>query len=231
MPPSALKRLPTPKQPLGSLAYERICRKIITLHYEPGRFLDEKQLMTDLRLGRTPIREALLRLSCEGWIELRPNRGAVVPPITLQGTRAMFEAMKILETGIAVLAIQQNPALQMRSLASANDRVRTAVAAEDIPGLVEANHQFHFHLAQCARNAYLIRAMTEISNMAKRLAYLSYANDLELDRPLQAHYESVVTEHETIIHCLEDKNESLLKKTIVRHIQTFQQRIVAYMMA
>ncbi|MFZ7128585.1 MAG: GntR family transcriptional regulator [Desulfobacterales bacterium] len=231
MPQTELSKYRRTKQPLGSMAYERICRNIITLQYEPGQILDEKHLMADLGLGRTPIREALLRLSCEGWIEMQPNRGAVVPSITLQGTRAMFEAMKILETGVASLAIQQNPSPYVAQLESASDQVKAAVAAGEIPDLVEANHLFHFCFAQCARNEYLIRAMTEISNMAKRLAYLSYSNDLEMDRPLQTHYDSVVTEHETIIHCLKVKNETLLKEIVIRHINTFQHRIVAYMMA
>jgi DNA-binding GntR family transcriptional regulator len=230
-----LKTAPTksrpPKQPLGAMAYERICRSIITLEYEPGRILDEKQLMADLGLGRTPIREALLRLAGEGWIEMQPNKGAIVPPITLQGTRAMFEAMKILELGVTTLAVQQNLSSQLVSLQSASDDVKTAVMAGDILALVETNHLFHLRYAQCAKNEYLLRAVTEIRNQAKRLAYLSYANDLEMDRPLKAHYDSVVTEHETIIRCLAEKNKPLLQDIIVRHISTFQQRIVAFMMA
>jgi DNA-binding GntR family transcriptional regulator len=219
----------SPKQPLGALAYDRICRKIIMLDYEPGRILDEKQLMADLCLGRTPVREALLRLAGEGWVESQPNRGAVVPAITLQGTKAVFEAMKILEVGVAGLAVGQNISSIMPQMVSASDLVRAAVESGDVLGLVEANHVFHLHFASCSRNEFVIRAVMEVRNQAKRLAYLSYANEIDPRGSLPAHYDSVVREHGEIIASLREKDEARLREIVVRHINTFQQRIVAYM--
>jgi DNA-binding GntR family transcriptional regulator len=218
-----------PRQPLGVAAYEQICRKIITLAYKPGAVLDEKQLMADLEFGRTPIREAILRLAGEGWIETQPNRGAMVPPITIQGTKAVFEAMRILELGVAGLAVNQNIDEQLAAMRAASHLVKKTINSNDILLLVDANHLFHLAYAECANNEFLVRACLEVRNQAKRLAYLSYANDLGMNRSLQKHYETVVSEHETIITCLHDKNEALLKETIIQHINAFQGRILAYM--
>ncbi len=217
------------KEPLGGMAYAGICRKIISLEYSPGQVLEEKQLMADLGVGRTPVREALRRLSGEGWVELQPNKGATVPPITLQSTKAVFEAMKILVTGVAPLAAAQNNSVFLEQMASANEEVEAAVKSGDIYSLVEANHAFHMGFAGCARNEYLYRALKEVENHVKRLAYLSYSNDIEPGRSLQVHYESVVREHKEIMSLLREKNEKDLRETLLRHIQTFQQRIVSYM--
>jgi GntR family transcriptional regulator, rspAB operon transcriptional repressor len=217
------------RQPLGVAAYEQICRKIITLAYKPGAVLDEKQLMADLEFGRTPIREALLRLAGEGWIETQPNRAAMVPPITIQGTKAVFEAMKILELGVAGLAFNQNIDEQLAAMGTANARVKETINSNDILGLVVANHDFHLAYAECAGNAFLTRACHEVRSLAKRLAYLSYASDIGMNRSLHGHYRAVVDEHEKIIACLMNKDEAALKEIIVQHINAFQGRIIAYM--
>jgi GntR family transcriptional regulator, rspAB operon transcriptional repressor len=219
----------TSKKPLGATAYEAICRKIITLEFRPGQILDEKQLMADLGIGRTPIRETLLRLAGDGWIELQPNRGAVVPSITLQSTKALFEAMRILESGISSLAVNQNNASLMPHMEAASERVKVAIRTGDVLGLVEANHDFHMDFAKCSNNEYLIRAVSEVRNQAKRLAYLSYSSEIEPERSLQVHYESVVNEHEEFMNCLKAKDEARLKEIVVQHIDTFQQRIIKYM--
>jgi DNA-binding GntR family transcriptional regulator len=219
------------RQPLAVTAYEEICRKIIILECKPGQILDEKQLMADLGLGRTPVREALLRLAGEGWVESRPNRGAVVPSITLQGTKAIFEAMKILEVGVAGLIVCQNTSALLQEMTAANAGVRSATEARDILGLVEANHAFHLCFAHASQNKYLIRSVNEVMNQAKRLAYLSYANEIVMERSLELHYVSVIREHEKIIESLKKRDEKKLKETIIQHINTFQQRIIHYMSA
>jgi len=217
------------RQPLAVAAYEEIFRKIISIEYQPGQRLEEGQLVEQLGIGRTPIREALLRLSGEKLVESQPGRGFIVRPITLQNTRAAFEAMKILELGVAELAVRQDPTPFLPRMTAANKQVQAAVGSMDVLGLVEANHVFHMQFARCSYNEYLIRGVSEIRSEAKRLAYLSYANEIDPDRSRQVHYQSVIKEHDVIINCLQQSNETLLKKTIIEHIRAFQQRIILYM--
>jgi len=217
------------KQPLCVKAYEEICRKVITLEYKPGQLLDEKQLMVDFGLGRTPIREALLRLAGEGWVETQPNKGATVPAITLQRTKALFEVMKILEAGVATLAVSQENTSLLENMKTANERVRLAVKKGDLYGLVESNHAFHLDFARCSNNEFLIHAVNEVRSHARRLTYLSFANEIKTEKSLQFHYKSVVDEHDKIMIFLKEENEARLKEILLTHIQTFQRRIVAYM--
>jgi TRAP-type C4-dicarboxylate transport system substrate-binding protein/DNA-binding transcriptional regulator YhcF (GntR family) len=158
------------KQPLGIKAYEKIHEKIITLEYKPGQSLEEKQLMRHLGLGRTPIREALMRLVGERVLESQPGKGFMVRQITLQNTRAVFEMMKILETGAAELAICQDTDAFIPEMERAAQEVKAAVDTMNILRLVQANHDFHLNFARCARNEYLIRWINETRNEAKRLS-------------------------------------------------------------
>ncbi|MCK5098031.1 MAG: GntR family transcriptional regulator, partial [Desulfobacteraceae bacterium] len=88
-----------PKQPLAVTAYELIIKKIICLEYQPSQHLEENHLVEELEIGRTPIREALVRLQGEKMVESHPQKGVIVRSITLQNTKAVFEGMKILELG------------------------------------------------------------------------------------------------------------------------------------
>jgi len=76
-----------PKQPLAVKAYETLVKKIICLEYQPSQHLEENQLVEDLGIGRTPIREALVRLHGEKMVESHPKKGVIVRPITLQNTK------------------------------------------------------------------------------------------------------------------------------------------------
>jgi DNA-binding GntR family transcriptional regulator len=217
------------KQPLGVTAYEKIYQKIVRLEFEPGQHLEEKHLIERLGMGRTPIREALLRLVGENLVESQPGRGYIVRPITLQNIKASFDMMRILESGAAELAVKQNLDPFLIAMEKANGAVKSAIKEDKLLRLVEANHDFHQHYARCSHNEYLIRSIIQIRSESKRLSYLSYVNEVDPGISLSHHYDAVIREHEQIIDCLREKNTTLLKKTVLEHINAFQRRIILFM--
>ena len=217
------------KKPLGITAYEKIYEKIIALEYKPGQTLEVNQVMSHVNIGRTPVREALLRLVGEKIVESQPGRGFMVPSITLQNTKATFEMMKILENGASELAVRQDATPFLPKLEKANEDIKAAIDAMDVLSLVKSNHEFHLNFAQCSYNEYLVRWINEIRSEAKRLSYLSYSHEIDSSKSLKAHYDSVFREHENIITYLKERNESKLKRKILEHIETFQRRIILYM--
>lgn len=219
----------TPKPPLGIAAYERIYRKIITLEYEPGQSLGEKHLMEELGLGRTPIREALLRLVGEKMVESQPGKGSIVRPITLQNIKATFEMMRILETGVADLMVRHDVKPYLAPMMEANRAIELAIREKDVLSLVEANHDFHQNYARCSYNDYLVGFANRIRNEAKRLSYLSYSGEVDPGISLTEHYRSVIREHDDIVTFLREKDAEQLKETVLKHINTFQRRIILYM--
>jgi DNA-binding GntR family transcriptional regulator len=218
-----------PKQPLAAIAYETIVRKIICLEYQPSQHLEENQLVEDLSIGRTPIREALVRLHGERMVESHPKRGVIVRPITLQNTKSMFESMNIIEIGLVDIAIKKDCSNFIEKMRTTNQNVQRAIQANDVFGLVEANHEFHMNFARCSQNEFLVRAVGDIRTEAKRLSYLSYDNIIDPKKPIEAHYDVVFQEHEKIIAALLEKNRTDLKKLIEAHILTFRKRIIVFM--
>lgn len=220
------------KKPLARAAYERIYRKIMTLSYAPGQRLEEKQLVEELGIGRTPVREALLRLSADFMVESVPNRGVVVRPLTVQNTRAAFAALRILEQGVAELAVREEPGGELLNrMAAVNERVRSAIEKNDVLGLVEENDKFHRLFSECSRNDYLVHALHKVRCETNRLAYLSFANAVDPFRSQEEHYRTVVEEHRGIVECIRHKAEGRLKATLEEHCRAFKNRILLYMAA
>ena len=217
------------RQPLAVKAYEIIHEKIITMAIKPGEHVDEKALVEELGIGRTPIREALLRLASDRLVESRPNKGFVVKPLTLQDVKAMFEALNILEIGACTLALNQDVKESLNLMKAAQRLVKQSIEQNDVIGLVKSNHSFHMHFAQCSGNEYIVGALNEVRNEVNRLAYLSFAGVQDLSRDLKDHYKTVIREHELIIKYLEQRNLKDLKDTVRTHIRTFQKRILNYL--
>ena len=215
------------KQPLAILAYETIVKRIICLEYEPSQHLEEGQLVEELGIGRTPVREALVRLQGERMVESHPNKGVVVRPITLQNTKAMFESMNIFEFGVADIAVTKDCSRPIKKMEAANKEIQAAIETNDHFAMVEANHDFHMYFARCSQNEFLIRSIQDVRNEAKRLSFLSY----NMVREPEPHYENVVMEHEKMMTCLENRDAPGLKSLLVDHIQTFRDRIIRFMVS
>ena len=219
----------TAKQPKAVVAYKTIIKKIICLEYQPSQHLEENQLVEDLGIGRTPIREALVRLQGEKMVESHPNKGVIVRPITLQNTKAMFESMHIFEFGVVDIAVRKDCSMYIKLMRNSNNGVKNAIRSNKMFDLVEANHDFHMNFAKASQNEFLIRGVEDVRKEAKRLSYLSYNNIIDPHRPLEAHYESVVEEHNEIINALQHRDADKLKQLLQEHIDTFRDRIILFM--
>jgi GntR family transcriptional regulator, rspAB operon transcriptional repressor len=219
------------RRSLAADAYRTIYRNIISLVYEPGQRLEENQLVEQLGIGRTPIREALLSLAADLLVESSLGKGYTVRPITLQNTKAAFDALTILELGVAHLAVRQESSPFLSLMEEANQAVSAAVQRMDILALVEANGAFHSHFAACSRNLYLVEALGKVRCETNRLAYLSYGNEIDLQRSLVEHYASVIEQHATIIDLIRQRDDAGLTAMITDHIQIFKNRIIQYLTA
>ena len=219
------------KQPLAVFAYEAIIQRIICLEYKPSQHLEESQIMEELGIGRTPVREALVRLQGEKMVESHSNRGMIVRPITLQNTKAMFESMIVFECGAATIAMNKDCSLIIQKMREDNISIKKAIQEGNRISMVEANHHFHLHFARASQNDFIIRAIQDVRTEAKRLSFLSYNTALESSITLAKHYADVIKEHDLVIAHLEAKDVLALKKTLRQHVENFRKRIIQFMVS
>ncbi len=221
----------TVKKQLYDVAFSKIYDKIITLEYDQGQILYEKQLIQELGIGRTPIREALLRLAANGIVESNPHNAFVVRTITLQNIKAVFESLEIMEQGIVELAVRYASTGSLEEMAAAQKDVERAMQDMDILALVASNHRFHMAFYQASRNEYLVYGLKRIRFETKRMAYLSYSYNVDQGAGLEHHYETVRHEHGKIMQHLKAQDKESLQRICRRHNKSFHERIVNYLTA
>ncbi len=218
------------KRLLCDVAFDEIYRRVISQEYAQGQILREKQLMDELDIGRTPIREALHRLAATGILETHPARAWAVRSISLQNIKAVFEALETMEMGVIDLAMRHlDGRLFLDEMNAAQKDVEAAILAKDVLALVESNHRFHMGFYAACRNEYLIYGLIRIRFETKRLAYISYSQNHMQGHSLEAHYDAVRKEHGAIMQYLVENNEDALRLTCQAHITAFRERIIQYL--
>ena len=90
-----------PKRRAADVAYDAIESMISTLQLQPGSPVVEAEIAESTGLGRTPVREALLRMVSIGLIEQQPRRGLLVSAIDLAGHLDIIETRRVLDQLIA----------------------------------------------------------------------------------------------------------------------------------
>lgn len=133
---------------------------IIEQQLTPGARLPEDMIGDSFGTSRTIAREALLRLSVEGLVDLLPNRGAFVANPSLNEGRDVFVVRRGLErTVVQQLCGQLDPS-QIAELRSMLEQEELAASRDDREAIRLAG-EFHLRLAQMTENKLLIRYLTE----------------------------------------------------------------------
>src|SRR5438034_3847255 len=121
-------RKSAPMRTLTEKAYLCIKEGIVRCEIEEGVFLTEKEIMKRYRIGRTPFREACNRLHHEHLLEVVPRRGYLVPQMSLQEVRDLFELRVLVEGAVAELAA-------VRASSKEIDELARHAARNSAPGL------------------------------------------------------------------------------------------------
>lgn len=158
------------------IAYNLLEKMIIFRELEPGSMVSEKQLAESLELGRTPVREALQRLSYERMVEIHPRRGIQIPLISVESQLKILEVRRDIEAlcvRYAAARASVDEKQQMQELASRLEQCATKGDEEEYANLLKNIHKV---LVKAARNEYLQLAMAPLQGLSRRF-WFAYKND------------------------------------------------------
>lgn len=158
------------------VAYNQLERMIIFRELEPGSMVSEKQLAESLGLGRTPVREALQRLSYERMAEIHPRRGIQIPAISVESQLKILEVRRDIEALCVSYAASRatvQEKQQMLELASSLEECANNKDDFTYAGLLK---QIHTLLVKAASNEYLQLAMAPLQGLSRRF-WFAYKND------------------------------------------------------
>ena len=215
--PVRRKKVLTMPMSLTEAAYEELKRRIITLVYPPGSYINEAQLCEDLQIGRTPVHQAVNRLSLEGMINIIPRKGNIVSPISLEDALAVFEVRLILEPECARIAARLASESQIKSMDALLAPARRLIDRREIEVLMNIDRDFHILLAGCARNKVLEQMLMRLHERSLRFWFVSLSDE--------HHVATVIDEHVEIVDCLRRRDGEKAAGIMRDHIQSARERI------
>jgi DNA-binding GntR family transcriptional regulator len=144
------------KTSLVQSAYEEIRRRILDNEYPPAHQVLEQDLAADLGMSRTPLREALVRLQNENFVQLIPRHGMRVVPLSLDDLRDTYEVLTALEAAAIERLARSGPDRQaLGALEEALDEMDAALKQRDRDAWVKADERFHRTLLDLCGNRRL----------------------------------------------------------------------------
>jgi len=176
---------------LTDKAYRVLVDKIVSLELPPGSVLTESRLMQELRIGRTPIREAIQRLIVERLVTHLHHRGMLVAEIRAADVQQIIEFRTQVEGLAARLAASRMTPEQIEELQKIHAALDRSAAEMDIDTFVTQDRAFHTLLARGAQNRYVEDALNKLYNLHLRLWYFLYRKQGGLRETVHEHQELI----------------------------------------
>jgi DNA-binding GntR family transcriptional regulator len=193
--------------------FDAIKQAILTRALLSGTPLIEQHLAEEFGVSKTPVREALLRLSKEGLVKLENTRGASVVELTRDEVRDIFQMRLHLEP----LALEQGAKFfqkpQLKALEQILKNAEKAVVQGDFVTLSRLNIDFHRGLYALSPNQLLVGWLDGLSDRRRLLSVQGWQRENRSGTEWQ--------EHRSILDAVQDGDIKLAKKRLVDHITRF----------
>jgi DNA-binding GntR family transcriptional regulator len=196
-------------------AYRQLRDLIIRTDLRPGAPLVEADLMKNLSVGRTPLRDALHHLAHEGLVEILPRRGTFVTEVTLSDLQQVFEVRSGLEDIVARLAVERCTPEDLEAVADLRARVERNHGSTESD--VELDAELHRLLLRMGRNPLLESLYRRVSDASLRLLYLTKCG-------MEDRAEQIVT-FQAIHDALAAHDAEVLADILRCHVRSFRDRV------
>jgi DNA-binding GntR family transcriptional regulator len=224
--PSLIEIAPHTMRPtaLPDHVYAVLKQKILSCTLPPNERLLEKNLCSELQVSRTPLREALNRLSHEELVTFQPHAGYRVAGISLAGFKSLIELRAIVEPQTAALAAERATPADIAALrAQATLPLHDPSEEHSFVQYCQDNSRFHLLVVRCARNPMLENIVMSALDMYQRPTYLRIGRQMDPTNPS--------AKHNAIVDAIEQHDAEAARKIMSQHIRGGGERIMAALKA
>ena len=198
------------RQALPHQAAARLRTMLIEGSIAPGAKLNERELCEQLKISRTPLREAIKMLASEGLVDLLPNRGAVALSLSEQDVIDTFEVMANLEAQSGELAAARIDDRELAEIRAQHFEMLAAYTRRDLPRYYALNAQIHACINAAAKNPVLTRTYAQLNARLQALRFRSNQDGQKWQR--------AVDEHERMIDALARRDGAAMRAVLVEHL-------------
>ena len=151
---------------LREQVYDYLRGEMNTGGLQPGAFLDLNALAQELGISRTPLRDALLQLEVEGFVEILPRRGFRLKPLSLEEIRSIYQIVGALESAALATAGPRLTPADLARMKAANHAMAQAIVATDYETFSHHNNTFHGVFLEASANP---RMLALVRSLKQRL--------------------------------------------------------------
>lgn len=185
---------------------------ILNGHFKPGEKLDQDLIAEELGVSRTPVREAVMRLEAEGFVEVRPRRGAFIATISRQDIHEICQIRGLLEAEAVRQVTLLIPESVLDEIEMSLTETRARFEAGDIAGHFESDVHFHDTIASLVENTLLREMLESLTNRIVRLRQFAQL------QPGQ-HLAESFKEHYTILRAMRRRDPEAAAEAMRVHLE------------
>ena len=206
-------------KPLSLQVYEAIKKDIVSLKYPPGSYLKERELAENLGVSRTPVREAIQRLSQEFWIISGDGKKMQVRPVTAADVREIIQIRNIIEfSAIDWLVTEGEPRVVAGQLDSILNEMKKTTEQYVFTNLDLSSHSL---IIKSMQNERLIRFWATIQEEVIRMGLMALRGEYR--------FKEVIQEHEILVNALWKKDPEEVKASMKDHLEKSFASLLAHL--
>lgn len=179
-------KLQRPKMRAADVAYDVLENLIVTLQIKPGMPVVEADLIEMTGLGRTPLREALMRMSTNGLIVQLPRRGLIISDIEAAGHITLLETRRVLERLIAASAARRASPPQRQDILRCGEEMMQAAGQNDLHLYMQADSALDQAVHAACRNPSAVSAVIPLVIKCRRFWY-AYQHEGDVEEGARRH--------------------------------------------
>jgi len=199
-----------PRAALHEQVAQRLRQMLVEGYISPGAKLNERELSVELKVSRTPLREAIKMLAAEGLVELLPNRGAIAVELSEADILNTFEVMAGLEGQSGELAAQRITESELAEIRAMHYEMMAAYTRRDLSNYYRLNAAIHRAINAAARNPVLTATYNQVNARLQALRFRSNQDGEKWKRAMQ--------EHEQMIEALSAHDSVAMRAVLVDHL-------------
>lgn len=175
-----------PKRRAADIAYDAIETLISTLEMRPGSPVVEAEIVERTGLGRTPVREALLRMVSIGLIVQQPRRGLTVSAIDLADHLDVIQTRRVLECLIAACSARRATAPQRTDILRCAEHMLQTADSGDLEAYMRADHELDVVNHEASQNHSAVKCVVPLIVQCRRFWY-AYQHQGDITEGARAH--------------------------------------------
>ncbi|WP_078428389.1 GntR family transcriptional regulator [Alkalihalobacterium alkalinitrilicum] len=203
------------KRNLSEQVYFYLRKKIISNELTPGSRVNYDDIISELGISKTPVRDALYLLQQDGLVEIKERSGTFVNTPKVQDVKEVYDIRNALERQAVNLAMENMTKADIEKMLNKAIKVEETLNDSSVETFVESDREFHRTLILWSKNQRLIKLMESLD---AQLQWISVITATSSERPKETN-----AMHKRIIAAMLHSNKKIAQDLMEEHIEEAKQ--------